>query len=43
MGEREIARGITEHIMRQLDRYDASNGSDQNKDVVGVRESAKDS
>jgi CPA2 family monovalent cation:H+ antiporter-2 len=38
MGEREIARGITEHIMRQLDQFDASNGSDQNRDVVDVRE-----
>ena len=28
MGEREIARGITEHIMRQLNQFDASNGSD---------------
>ena len=32
MGEREIARGMIEHIMRRLNRNEASNGSDQNRD-----------
>jgi monovalent cation:H+ antiporter-2, CPA2 family len=42
MGEREIARGMTDHIMRGLNAVDDPNRSDRDGDVSDVRASVKD-